>query len=157
MYSTNENKEKKTKLEKKAFKAVKEKTLKEMQSEMFEEIYNYSIELRDKNFNIKYPRLAHYKKNLYPALDNLLKQCDMIRDEKLKASKLRIIYVWFCQKKNSYFNLSNMDKMTVKQDYQKIEEPYEAKYKPYQAINYNLEFEKDRRTEIASLEPAKIR
>ena len=157
MYSTNENNENISKSEIKPLKQVKEKTFKEMQSEMLEEIYNYSLELRDSNFKMKYPRLAHFKKSLYPALDNLVKQCNIISDEKLRANKMRIIYVWFCQKKTSYFNLLNIYKSTAKKDYDKSEEPIEIKNKPYEAGNFKEEFEKEHRSDIPSIDPAKTR
>jgi hypothetical protein len=87
MISNNENYDNKSKLDPRIIKIEREKTYKEMQREMFEEVYSYTVEMRDKQFANKYPKLANFKKNLYPALDNLLKQCDIIKDEKLKLNK----------------------------------------------------------------------
>ena len=157
MNSNNENYENNSKLDPRIIKIEREKTYKEMQREMFEEVYSYSVEMRDKQFANKYPKLANFKKNLYPALDNLLKQCDLIKDEKLKLNKMKIIYVWFSQKKKSYFNLSNVDRMSTKQDYEKIQDPIDIKYTQYEAGNTKEEFEKERRTDIANIDPAKVR
>lgn len=70
---------------------------------------------------------------------------------------MKIIYVWFCQKKNSYFNLSNIDRMTVKQEFENIQDPIDVKNKPYEAGNFKEEFEKDRRTDITSIDPSNTR
>jgi hypothetical protein len=145
------------KSDRKVFKPKKERTYKEMRSEMCEELYKYTLELRDSNFYNQYPKLAQFKKNLFPALDNLIKQCDIIRDDKLRMSKLKIIYVWFSAKRDSYNNLANINKLTLKQEYQRIEEPVESRHKPYEAGNVNDKVDNNFRSETKEAEPAKIR
>lgn len=145
------------KADKRIFKGKREKSYQEMREEMFEEMKKYISELRDSAFCSQFPKLVQFKRNLFPALDNLIKQCDIIRDDKLRANKMKIIYVWFNAKRDSYNNLSNINKLTIKQEYQKIEEYKEPKDKAYEAGNINEEKDKHFRSDTDEVDPARIR
>jgi hypothetical protein len=156
MYS-NELGESKTCAEPKAFHHKKDKGYKELFNELSEEMYKYTFELKDLNFILQYPKLAKFKKNLYPALDNLLKQCDLIKDDKLKLSKIKIVYNWFMNKKKSYNDLENIYKHSVKEPYQKIESPREKKSNIYEAGSSQLLTLKEHRSDVKESEPPKIK
>jgi hypothetical protein len=156
MYS-NEFGESKTCSEPKSFHHKKEKAYKELFNELSEEMCKYTFELKDLNFILQYPKLAKFKKNLYPALDNLLKQCDMIKDDKLKLSKIKMVYNWFMNKKKSYFDLENIYKHSVKQPYQKIESHRDNLTTVYQAGNIQQLTLKEHRSDVKESELPKTK
>jgi hypothetical protein len=156
MYS-NELSESKTCKEIIAFQQKKEKGFKDLFHELNDEICKYTFELKDLNFASQYPEIAKFKKNLYPALDKLLKQCDLIKDDKLKLSKIKMVYYWFMKEKKSYNDLENINKHSIKEPHKSNESPLEKKSYVYEDGNYKVLTINENCSDLKELEPHTIK
>ena len=120
-------------IESKAIREKREYSYKDFYKLLCEEIFKYTDEIKDSNFILQYPKLAKSKNDIYPTLEKLLKQCDMIKDDKLKLSKIKIIYNWFMDKKKNLNNLEN--KNSVKEQFKRVEFPLGKENKLNEIVN----------------------
>lgn len=100
----------------------------------------------------------NFKKNFYTSLENLLNQISNLRDKKLKASKIEVVFKWFKVKMTFFNDLNTITKRTDKnvyENYPNLDTNVKSDY--YEAGNYPTNFERDHRTEDEGLMPPKDR
>lgn len=136
----------------------KEKTFKEKYVEMKEQIKLYHKELSDCILNGKRLVNQNFKTTFFHALENLVKQLDLIKDEGDKVKKINLVYDWYKQRTSFFHDLNPIDKFTAKRYFETLPDiSHIKKSEIFEARNYPVEYEKDHRTEIGGMIPPKDR
>ena len=130
--------------------------IKDKYIEMKEQLKLYHKEIRDSILNNNIIIHEHFKTNFYKALESLVCQAEIIKDDNLKSSKIEIIYNWYFQKMKFFDDLNPIQKKTQKGQYEILPDiNIFPKDETYQAKNYPLEYEVNFRTEILNAVPPK--
>jgi hypothetical protein len=99
-----------------------------------------------------------FKKNFYTSLENLLIQISLIKDPKLRDSKIETVHKWFKVKLTFFNDLNTITARTDRNVYENHPDVgNHVKSDFYLAENYPRNFEREHRTEDEGLMPPKDR
>jgi hypothetical protein len=125
--------------------------LKEKYSEMKASIKKFRQEfIQSIQNDIEINHLS-FKQNFYRSLENLIHECEMLRDSVLMASKLELIYDWYKTKMKSLNEIIN--KKTHSAFFELFPDVLLPKDEVYLAKNFPKEFESDKRSNIEGIVP----
>ena len=128
--------------------------LKEKYREMKESIKKFKKDLEASLTSEKVLENAHFKQCFFRALENLVRQAEMLKDDNLKASKIDLVYDWYKKKTQFFYDLNPIDKKSHQAYFEVLPDIFfYPKDETHEAKNYPKEFEKEFRSEIGGIVP----
>jgi hypothetical protein len=127
-----------------------------LKNEMLYRLDEYKRELQTSIDEQKPIKDAAFKKKFYTALENLLNQVLLLRNEQAKNKKVKELFTWYKSRFDYYYDVNNIVRRTGKYHYEKY--PYvdtTQKSEYFAAKNYPQAYERENRTEEEGLQPPK--